>query len=76
MKPTQVAATVPFDNSSNGFVATDTQSAIEEAKAAADNLNNFVPEELWNSSLENYIPVAGGIKPFRVILKTEWLELK
>jgi hypothetical protein len=29
---TPVAKSVPFDNSSNGFVSTDTQSAIEEIK--------------------------------------------
>lgn len=28
----QVASSVPFDNSSNGFTATDVQAAIEEAK--------------------------------------------
>jgi RNA recognition motif-containing protein len=48
----------------------------EEAKAAVENLNNFVPEELWNSSLENYIPVCGPITPLRVILKTTWLKMK
>lgn len=35
MKTSQVAASVPFDNSTNGFTATSTQAAIEEAKAAA-----------------------------------------
>lgn len=30
---TQFAAIVPFDNSTNGFVATDVQAAIEELKA-------------------------------------------
>ena len=28
---TQVASSVPFDNSTNGFVSTDAQAAIEEA---------------------------------------------
>ena len=28
----QVASSVPFDNSSNGFLSTETQSAIEETK--------------------------------------------
>lgn len=31
----QVAASVPFDNSTNGFASQDTQAAIEEAKALA-----------------------------------------
>lgn len=32
----QVAETIPFDNSTNGFIAEDTQAAIEEAKANAE----------------------------------------
>jgi hypothetical protein len=31
VKVTQVARSVPFDNSTNGFVSTDTQAAIEES---------------------------------------------
>lgn len=34
---TPVASTVPFNNSANGFTSTDTQAAIEEAKALAAN---------------------------------------
>ena len=30
--PTQVAKSTPFDNSTNGFISTNTQSAIEESK--------------------------------------------
>lgn len=33
---TQFASQVPFDNTSNGFVATDTQAAIEEVTAASN----------------------------------------
>jgi hypothetical protein len=33
---TPVAKSVPFDNSTNGFTATDTQAGIEEAKAAVN----------------------------------------
>ena len=33
IKSTQVASSVPFDNSSNGFVASDVQAAIEEVNA-------------------------------------------
>jgi len=33
---TEVAKSVPFDNSTNGFVSTDTQAAIEEAKQNAE----------------------------------------
>ena len=32
----QVAGTVPFDNSTNGFVADETQAAIEEVKSLVD----------------------------------------
>lgn len=35
---TQVARSTPFDNSTNGFTSTDTQSAIEEAKAAGASI--------------------------------------
>lgn len=48
----------------------------EEAKEAADKLNNFIPEELWNSALDNYIPVQGQVTQLKVMLKTEWLKLK
>jgi RNA recognition motif-containing protein len=51
-------------------------SSMEEAKQAVEIINNFVPEELWNPSLENYIPVSGPITPLKVISKTEWLKLK
>lgn len=37
---TQVAISVPFDNSSNGFTADEVQSAIEEA-AASSGADNF-----------------------------------
>jgi hypothetical protein len=35
MKASQVAISIPFDNSTNGFTASNAQAAIEEAKAAA-----------------------------------------
>lgn len=34
---TQVASSVPFDNETNGFIAEDTQAAIEEIAAKAKN---------------------------------------
>jgi len=34
IQATPVAVTVPFDNSTNGFTATNVQTAIEEAKAS------------------------------------------
>jgi hypothetical protein len=33
--PTPVASSVPFDNGTNGFTASDVQTAIEEAKNVA-----------------------------------------
>lgn len=39
---TQVAKSTPFDNSTNGFAATDTQSAIEEVKSSQTNAASLV----------------------------------
>lgn len=39
---TPVARSVPFDNSTNGFIATECQSAIEEARVSAFN-NDLYP---------------------------------
>ena len=61
--------------SGKGFAFIEYSSA-DEAKLAVETLHNFVPEELWNSSLENYIPVCGNIVPLRVISKLEWLKMK
>ena len=37
----QVARSTPFDNSTNGFTSTDTQSAIEEVNATVTANNRF-----------------------------------
>ncbi len=39
---TQMAITTPFDNSTNGFTATEVQSAIEEAKSTAEGKARYV----------------------------------
>jgi hypothetical protein len=39
---TQFAGNVPFDNSTNGFVANNAQSAIEEVKQANENIARFL----------------------------------
>ena len=52
---TPVAASVPFDNSTNGFSSTDVQAAIEEAKSSSSGLISEVssdpvspvPGETW-----------------------------
>jgi hypothetical protein len=49
---TQQAIQTPFDNSTNGFVATDTQTAIEEAKLTG-GVQRFTISLLHNSSLTN-----------------------
>ena len=36
---TQVASSVPFDNSTNGFIAEDVQAAIEESKSGKINFS-------------------------------------
>ena len=40
---TQVAKSVPFDNATNGFIADDTQAAIEEAKSLRTKSGNIAP---------------------------------
>jgi len=60
-------------NKGFGFIE---YSSPEEAKFAFENLNNFIPEEFWNSSMETYVPVSGPITALKVLLKTEWLKLK
>lgn len=52
---TQVAKSVPFDNSTNGFVSEDVQAAIEEAKDTAIGALEFeafesTPEESTTSN--------------------------
>lgn len=45
-----VAAQIPFDNSTNGFTATDTQEAIEEAKKIPEYASDPVSpttNEVW-----------------------------
>lgn len=44
----QRASTVPFDNSTNGFTATEVQSAIEEAKTTATGLPRFNVRGAYN----------------------------
>jgi hypothetical protein len=39
---TQFSGNVPFDNSTNGFVSTNAQSAIEEVKNYNENIARFV----------------------------------
>lgn len=38
----QQAVNVPFDNSTNGFISTEVQSAIEEARATAEGRARFM----------------------------------
>lgn len=47
---TYVAASVPFDNDSNGFTADDVQAAIEELAAGGDNLGNHIATQALNMS--------------------------
>lgn len=49
---TQQAVQTPFDNSSNGFLATDTQTAIEEAKLTG-GIQRFTINLMHNSTLTN-----------------------
>lgn len=47
----QVAKTVWFDNSTNGFTATDTQAAIEEAKLSAEGFPRAGIRSTYNSTV-------------------------
>lgn len=47
----QAARGQPFDNSANGFTSTDTQSAIEEAKATAQGLPRWIIVCTYNGIL-------------------------
>jgi hypothetical protein len=45
-----VAAVIPFDNSTNGFVSTDTQSAIEESRKTTLNYSATATTNTTSSS--------------------------
>lgn len=49
----EVAKSVPFDNVSNGFVATDTQTAIEEAKQNSEGFPRAAIRGVYNSTISN-----------------------
>jgi len=48
---TSVAKAVPFDNATNGFVSTDTQAAIEEAKQNAEGFPRAGIRSCYNSTI-------------------------
>lgn len=48
----QVAKSVPFDNSTNGFTAGDVQAAIEEAKSSTPK-RSFFAEILYSGAMSN-----------------------
>lgn len=48
-----VAITVPFDNATNGFAASEVQTAIEEAKATAEGKARFSIQLVNNGTLAN-----------------------
>lgn len=58
---TPVAESVPFDNSTNGFVADDVQAAIEEVAArsfsASDILTHF--RNAAGTRIQTYNPTSG-----------------
>lgn len=49
----QVAKSEPFDNSTNGFTATNTQEAIEEARNTATGLLVYAVSIIRNGSMSN-----------------------
>ena len=60
---TPVAKSVPFDNSTNGFTATDTQSAIEEAKSSAIGTARYVIQCGFDGSASHgrYLEFIGNV---------------
>jgi hypothetical protein len=53
VKTSPVAASVPFDNDSNGFTAQDTQTAIEEAKQNAEGFPRAGARSSYNGTVAN-----------------------
>ncbi|HLD91116.1 MAG TPA: hypothetical protein VI911_08905 [Patescibacteria group bacterium] len=51
--PTQVAKSTPFDNSTNGFNSTDTQSAIEESKQYGEGFPRAGIRGVYNGIVGN-----------------------
>lgn len=49
----QVAAETPFNNAGNGFVATNAQAAIEEARNTATGISRFTINLINNASMSN-----------------------
>ena len=49
----QVAASLPFDNSTNGFTADETQAAIEEAKQNAEGFPRAGIRSCYNGTIGN-----------------------
>jgi len=68
----QVARSTPFDNSTNGFVSVETQSAIEEAKTTAANASRgfvscgFDGNASSGRWLEFATNIASNLTPFIV----------
>lgn len=52
-KITQVSESLPFDNSSNGFLADNAQTAIEEAKQNAEGFPRAGCRSIYNGTLSN-----------------------
>ena len=48
---TPVSKSVPFDNATNGFVSTDAQSAIEEAKQSAEGFPRAGIRSTYNGTV-------------------------
>lgn len=69
----QVAVNTPFDNSSNGFVADNTQTAIEEVKSLVTESSKAFTFAFYNGNanaqrwLEFFPGIASDEAPIRVI---------
>lgn len=60
----QVAESVPFDNSSNGFVAEDVQAAIEEVATGADyhaGWHNIIASQIVTVVARKQMRISGNL---------------
>lgn len=75
---TQVAQAVPFDNTTNGFISTDAQAAIEEAKQNAEGFpragirssyNGTVSANQWLGPNELLPNTPLLVTPVKIVIK-------
>jgi hypothetical protein len=61
IQATPVAVTVPFNNSTNGFTASNVQTAIEEAKASGGSGSYDENKILTSANFEVLVSADGNV---------------